>query len=124
MRDKRGLRTPGYLSPFQCVTVVGEQVFAGTQQAGVFVSQDGGRSWEQLASGLTDLNVRSLVNIGTEIYAGTDTQGAFIRSGGAGSWDKLSHGLPVHAQVFDLAVSGRYVYAALYSKGVGQRLGK
>jgi hypothetical protein len=102
----------------QCVTVVGEQVFAGTQQAGVFVSQDGGRSWEQLASGLTDLNVQSLVNIGTEIYAGTDTQGVFIRSGGAGSWDKLSHGLPVHAQVFDLAVSGRYVYAALYSKGL------
>jgi photosystem II stability/assembly factor-like uncharacterized protein len=93
-------------------------VFAGTQQAGVFVSQDGGRSWEQLASGLTDLNVRSLVNIRTEIYAGTDTQGVFIRSGGAGSWDKLSHGLPVHAQVFDLAVSGRYVYAALYSKGL------
>ncbi|HEV2666873.1 MAG TPA: hypothetical protein VG324_18280 [Blastocatellia bacterium] len=56
--------------------------------------------------------------MGTEIYAGTDTQGVFIRSGGAGSWDKLSHGLPVHAQVFDLAVSGRYVYAALYSKGL------
>jgi photosystem II stability/assembly factor-like uncharacterized protein len=102
----------------QCVTAVGQQVFAGTKQTGVFVSKNGGRSWRQLASGLTDLNVRSLINFGSDIYAGTDAQGVFVLPGGAESWERFGHGLPEHAQVFDLAVSGQSVYAALYSKGL------
>lgn len=66
------------LLPTACVqslTAVGQQVFAGTRQAGVFRSKDSGRSWHQIAIGLTDLNVRSLVSLGPEVYAGTDTQG-------------------------------------------------
>jgi photosystem II stability/assembly factor-like uncharacterized protein len=102
----------------QCITAVGQQVFAGTRQAGVFVSKDSGRSWRQLARGLTDLNVRSLVNLGPEVYAGTDEQGVFVLARGAESWDQFGRGLPEHSQVFDLAVSGQSVYAALYSKGL------
>ena len=102
----------------QCITAVGQQVFAGTRQAGVFVSKDSGGSWRQLARGLTDLNVRSLVNLGPEVYAGTDEQGVFVLARGAESWDQLGRGLPEHSQVFDLAVSGQSVYAALYSKGL------
>jgi photosystem II stability/assembly factor-like uncharacterized protein len=102
----------------QCITAVGGQVFAGTKQTGVFVSKNGGRSWHRLASGLSDLNVRALVNLGPDIYAGTDALGVFVLAGSAGSWERFGQGLPEHAQVFDLAVSGQSVYAALYSKGL------
>jgi photosystem II stability/assembly factor-like uncharacterized protein len=102
----------------QCLLAVGQQVFAGTRSAGVFVSKDNGRSWRPLAGGLTDLNVRSLVNLGPEVYAGTDEQGVFVLARGAESWDRIGRGLPERSQVFDLAVDGLSVYAALYSKGL------
>jgi photosystem II stability/assembly factor-like uncharacterized protein len=102
----------------QCLLAVGQQVFAGTRSAGVFVSKDNGRSWRPLAGGLTDLNVRSLANLGPEIYAGTDEQRVFVLARGAESWDRFGRGLPERSQVFDLAVDGLSVYAALYSKGL------
>lgn len=102
----------------QCFAVEGRRVHAGTSSAGVWVSEDSGRSWRFVARGLTDLNIRSMATLGPDVYAGTDSQGVFVQKGGHGVWAPFGRGLPEHAQVFDLAGQGRRVYAALYSKGL------
>lgn len=101
-----------------CFTVEGPRVYAGTSSAGAFVTSDGGRSWRQIARGLTELNIRSLATGDGVVYAGTDSQGVFVLRGGDEDWAPFGRGLPEHSQIFDLAIKGRHLYAALYSKGL------
>jgi hypothetical protein len=55
---------------------------------------------------------------GADVFAGTDIAGVFRLSDGASAWVPFAGTLPDGAQVFDLAVQGETVYAALYSKGL------
>jgi len=54
-----------------------DRVFTATVDAGVFVSVDGGATWNALNSGLTDLNVSSLAVSGDRLYAGTENGSLF-----------------------------------------------
>ena len=101
----------------QSLLVTSDRIYAGTN-AGIFRSSDSGATWFAV---LPSLNVRALAKSGSVIFAGTDTNGVFA-SNVRGEWQPLGQGLPAGAQVFDLAANGRYVYAALYSKGL-YRLG-
>jgi hypothetical protein len=60
-------------------------VFAGTAFAGVFKSEDGGKDWTLVSTGLTDLHVHALVidpKNAANIYAGT-LEGVFRTTNGA-----------------------------------------
>lgn len=102
----------------QCLAVEGNHIYAGTSSQGVLVTEDGGRSWRRAAQGLDKLKVRSLATQGAVVYAGTDSQGVFVLPEGSRDWVPFGRGLPERSQVFDLAVKGRQIYAALYSKGL------
>lgn len=92
------------------------RIHAGTRSAGVLVSDDAGRMWRPMNEGLTDRNVRSLAAQGPLIYAGTDEKGVFLLRNGR--WAPLDGDLPPRAQVFDLAATDGWVYAALYANGL------
>ncbi|WZP00107.1 hypothetical protein EP7_001724 [Isosphaeraceae bacterium EP7] len=105
-------------SPVLCLTIAGRRIYAGTRKAGVFVTEDEGRSWRRVAHGLTDPHIRSLASRGSVVYAGTDSGGVFRLQAGDESWTPLGRGLPARPQVFDLAVKGQNLYAALYHNGL------
>lgn len=105
-------------SPVHCFAASGRRIYGGTKTAGVFVTEDAGHSWRQIAAGLTSLNVRSLAVKGSVVYAGTDSAGVFVLADGAEAWAPFGRQLPEGSQVFDLAIKGTWVYAALYSKGL------
>ncbi len=105
----------------QALLAIRGTVYAGTDH-GVYVSRNHGTAWEPVMRGLTDLNVRTLATDGKIVLAGTDQHGVFVLNG-TGEWRQYGSGLPRHAQVFDLAVTPTYVYAALYGKGLYQRSG-
>lgn len=104
--------------PVQCLVSVGRRVYAGTENAGVFVTQNRGSTWRQVSKNLSAPNVRALSSLGGMVYAGTDSGGVFALREGKDTWLPLRQGLPERSQVFDLAIKGRALYAALYSKGL------
>lgn len=62
-------------------------VYAGVFSRGVFVSTDGGASWTERSSGLSDMRVFSLATVANDtIYAGTNYGGVFRSSNSGKSW--------------------------------------
>lgn len=59
---------------------------------GVYVSDDGGASWQPTA--LTEKGVMCLAVSGQNLYAGTFHDGIFLTSDGGGSWSEINAGLP------------------------------
>jgi hypothetical protein len=92
-----------------------QRVYAGEHDwenpKGVYVSYNGGGSWEQYNDGLESLRVHALAidslgeTIGTypsTLYAGTDEGGVFRRTE-EGIWEPLSSGM-ASSRVYSLAV--------------------
>ena len=52
------------------VTVMGSIIFVGTLDGGIFLSKDNGTSWSAVDSGLTNLDIRSLVVSGRNMFQG------------------------------------------------------
>ena len=81
------------------------QLFAGTQGAGIFRSEDAGTNWQAAASGLASLDIRALaVNIEDQIFAGTNGGGVFRSSDAGQSWQPVNTGL-IGAQFSVLAIA-------------------
>ncbi|HDQ70731.1 MAG TPA: hypothetical protein ENN19_01395, partial [Chloroflexi bacterium] len=105
-----------------------ETVYAGTRDAGVFKTSDGGQSWQPARAGLTFFPIRTLVidpqdpNV---LYAGTDYDGVWKSSDGGQTWSKSSSGLYEDLLVFDVEIDPQdtdTLYAGL-GGGVGLTIG-
>jgi len=57
--------------PITCFAVSGSDLFAGTQDEGVYLSTNDGTSWQAINNGLTDKNVTSLSISDSNIFVGT-----------------------------------------------------
>ncbi|MEI7856845.1 MAG: hypothetical protein WCH85_05000, partial [Methanomicrobiales archaeon] len=71
------------------------KLFAATYGGGVYTSINNGASWSACANtGLTNLNVLSLVSDSSgKLYAGTEA-GVFTSSDNCASWTAQTNGLP------------------------------
>ena len=71
-------------------------IFAGTNGAGVYMSTDGGATWSQVNTGLTDLAVQVLTisqSSPTTLYAGGITGGMFKTTNSGTSWSQVNTGI-------------------------------
>ncbi len=59
------------------LVAVGDTLYAGTKEAGVFESTDAGLSWREANDGWTERRVRTLLVVGDELYAGTARGGVY-----------------------------------------------
>lgn len=64
----------------RALVAVGDTLYAGTAEAGVFVSEDGGVSWEEANDGWRERHVRVLLTVGDTLYAGTARGGVYKAS--------------------------------------------
>lgn len=106
--------TPGRIT---CFASLGQNVYAGTDRGGILVSSDRGITWS-LNSGFPAKKVRCLLDYRGKLYAGTDAEGVVVSNDGGQSWTRLHQGLPIHAQIFAMAVIKGKLFAALYSNGL------
>lgn len=99
------------------------RVLVGTEGAGVWISEDGGRRWSSFPKGMTNLRVDALARLGDEVFAAVNHAGPFsgiyrVASSGEAIREDLS--IPT---VLDLASHGDDLYAAteqgLYERRVG-----
>lgn len=97
--------------------VNGGRVFCATAR-GVWTSADHGRTWSAAGTGLAPIRVLSLGVRDGRLFAGTDQSGVRVLREDTGNWEDISAGLPEGAQVFQFAVNGGQLFAALYARGV------
>ena len=71
------LFNPG--SSCHTLAVIGNNIFAGTIDSGIFLSTNNGISWGQINQGLTDMNIHSLAIYDTTIFVGTNNSGVWKR---------------------------------------------
>ena len=102
-----------YAGHIQCVAQNGTNVFAGTSEAGVFLSTNNGTSWNSVNTGLTSLSVISLTVSGTDLFAGTAGGGIFFSTDNGGNWTPLNNGL-TNMSVEAILVNDANLFAATY----------
>jgi photosystem II stability/assembly factor-like uncharacterized protein len=105
-----------------------EVQYASAFQRGVFISEDGGASWQAAALGM-DPNEPVLVITPDPahpgvIYAGSRWSGIYVSTDRAQTWQRISEGL-INTSIISLALSsnGSTLYAGTSSAGVW-RLGE
>jgi ligand-binding sensor domain-containing protein len=81
-------------------------IYAGTKNAGVYVSVDSGATWVAANTGLTSLSVVKLLATPTKLYAATSDGKVFSTPQGSISWSDESIGLPANAIITALADAG------------------
>ena len=82
-----------YGGSIKCMTINGSNVFAGSDDHGVFLSSNNGASWSAVNNGLTNLHMYSFAVSGTNIFAGTSGGGIFLSTNNGTSWTAVNNGL-------------------------------
>lgn len=98
------------------LTSIGSKVIAGTV-SGIFRSKDIGNTWSLQNSGLTNINVLSLIRSNQFIFAGTNGSGVFISTDSAATWLPANTGISSQT-ITALAVDGNTLYAGTNGGGV------
>jgi photosystem II stability/assembly factor-like uncharacterized protein len=111
------MKSPG-ISHFISAIICGDTVLAGTEYDGAFRSLDGGTSWVQINSGLSNEYVTSFAVVDSYLFAGT-SGGVFRSTNWGTSWNKMSEGLGVWSkEVSALASCEGALVAGTSSEGV------
>lgn len=74
-------------SDIDALLIKGNNLFAGSNGDGVFLSDDNGGHWKKINRGLDNLTIRKLVDINGKVYAGTNG-GLFSFDESANIWTK------------------------------------
>jgi len=107
-----------YGGKVQCLTLNGDNLFAGTWGGGVFRSTDNGANWRAVNNGLGSMIVHAFACSPADsgmsegkLYAGT-SGGLFLSTDNAESWTKVNIGKWGSITVFAVAVSGTHIFVA------------
>jgi photosystem II stability/assembly factor-like uncharacterized protein len=75
----------------------GQTLYVGTQGKGLWLSRDGGVSWNQASAGMEPndyvMDILADPNHSGVIYAATEQSGVYVSTDGAATWQKLNQGL-------------------------------
>ena len=93
----------------RCSVLSGNNIFAGMDSSGVYISTNYGNSWSQTA--LNNKYVHSLAVSVNNLFAGTDSSGVYLSTNNGTSWTQTSLN---NKYVRCLAVNGNYIFAGTY----------
>jgi photosystem II stability/assembly factor-like uncharacterized protein len=96
---------------------VGTRLFAATNYAGIYRSNDSGKHWTAASDGLGVSNIYSLAFSNGTLFAGT-RQGVYLSHDSGTSWYPSYVGLPFNLLVGALAASGDTVFAGTDAYGL------
>jgi len=95
------------------LAISGNNIFAGTDVSGVYLSTNNGSTWTQTA--LNNRMVYSLVVSGNNIFAGINGYGVYLSTNNGQNWSQTALN---NKSVYSLAVSGNNIFAGTYNYGV------
>ena len=89
--------------------VSGNNIYAGTDDIGVFLSTDNGTSWTGVSNGLTNTTVADLAVDGLGFFYAATPSGVFITTNNGTSWFLVSQFQ--YSPVTAIAINGNYIFA-------------
>ncbi len=90
--------------------IAGENILAGTNQNGVFISTDVGASWHQVNYNFAGLGPRQFIISGEYILVGTDA-GIYRSADGGFTWAEANIGMPSYRSIGAMIVNGTNIIA-------------
>jgi hypothetical protein len=97
-----------------CLTTDGSNIFAGSNNKGMFLTTNSGSSWAAVNTGLpANTSIKTIAISGSNIFAGTNG-GLFLSSNNGSSWS-VNSGKSVNA----LAISGSNIFMGTGAGGTG-----
>jgi photosystem II stability/assembly factor-like uncharacterized protein len=92
------------------ILVSNNNLFAGTNGNGIYVSTNNGLSWGAVNNGLTNTFVRTLTTSGSNLFAGTYGGGVFRSSDNGANWNTANNGV-TNPYVLTFTVSDTNIFA-------------
>jgi len=99
------------------ISAIGNNIYAGTQNSGAYISTDYGVNWTQINNGLTNLKVYTFTSIGNNVFAGTMGGGVFVTSNNGANWIAVSNGI-TYKFIQSLVTSGSIIFAGTWIDGI------
>jgi hypothetical protein len=97
------------------LVISGSNIYAGTQNTGVFLSTNNGTNWT--VKGLTGMEITSLAVSGSTIFAGANYNGVYLSTNNGSNWTAVNTGLNGQ-YIRAIAVSGSNIFAGTFNGGV------
>ena len=101
-----------------CLAVNDSNIFAGTQDSGIYRSSNYGKTWVKIDTGLKHSAISSLAIKDSIVFAGTQDSGMFMSSNYGNTWALLNNGLPTTNNFTAIAINDTNIFAAIYGKGI------
>ena len=101
------------------LAAIGNNVFAGVTNDGIYVTSNNGISWTQTV--LNNKTIRSLATFGNNIIASTDSNGVLLSTNHGASWINKNQGFFNLTSTATLYVTNNYIYAGTYGNSVWRR---
>ena len=102
----------------RCIATIGETVFVGTIDEGLYKSSDYGQTWQPINDGSTSNSYRALEAHDGVLFAGGEIGTGVFRSADQGaSWELLNQGIPL-GSYRGFATNGVWIAAASFMSGV------
>ena len=102
------------------LTFKGTKLFAVTENAGVFVSNDTGAVWNEFNIGLSELSVKKVFATSNYLYI-FDATGTIYQSNGTGAWTSIQGNLGANLEDVAFSSYGDKVVIAIHGGGVHSR---
>ena len=117
--DTSGTGLEGYV--IRTIAVAGDNIIAGTDSAGAFISIDNGENWTKVTNGIPLVprtSVRALIKIGNSTFAGlgynpNGSWGIYRSTDDGLSWTDAKQGIPSLTGVYGLAANSTHLFASL-----------
>jgi photosystem II stability/assembly factor-like uncharacterized protein len=94
---------------FTCFASIGNNIYAGTFNQGIYLSTNNGVYWTAVNNGMPNYSVSSFAVSGTNLFAGT-WGGVFLSTNYGMNWIARNSGLLSTLTVLSLAVSGSNIF--------------
>jgi hypothetical protein len=116
--------------PIFSIEIIGDNIFAGTMDNGLYRSNDNGKDWIKLSVPhiASEITVSTIKYIKDKIYIGINTnpnsdkginygEGIFLSSNFGSSWEERNTGLPDSCKTVNIVGYGDYIFAGMSNYG-------
>jgi len=101
-----------------CINANKNNVYAGTEGSGIYLSTNNGDNWIAKNQGLNNLWIRAIaITENNVIFAGTEGGGINISIDNGNNWTTKNQGLK-NLNIWSLAIKGNYIFAGTEDGGL------
>ena len=105
------------LSYLSAIGILNQNIYAGTDTGGFYVTTNNGVSWLNISSNLPNTRITSILPTTDTIYVGTQTMGIYMSVNYGGSWTAVNAGI-TNLNITDIRLQEGVLYASTLGGGV------